>query len=115
MSSYIPISKVHPKDCIICKEAKAKGYPLFDHKHTNEYPKIHDNPDQVFDDWKHYIGAENLKGKPLTKEMLYEWAWDFERQVECVFCSTQYPYGTFSCRRCKKYKGIRPYIPDWSD
>jgi hypothetical protein len=73
-----------------------------------------EKPSQVFKNWQHYIGIKNLEGKQLTKGMLMKWAKTPNRQVECVFCSSLYNYGTFACMRCKEYKGIQPYIPEWS-
>jgi len=68
-----------------------------------------------FEHWKYYVGIKNCKDEELTKDMLNEWAKDPNRKVECIFCGSTYPDETWACSRCKEYKGIQPYIEDWSD
>lgn len=66
-------------------------------------------------DFTYYVGNKNANGKSLTQEMLDKWKKDPERKVECVFCGETYPDGVTGCRRCREYKGIQPYIEEWSD
>ena len=68
----------------------------------------------LFEDWKHYIGMTNSKGVVLTKEMLEKWA-ETDGRLECVFCSTTYNNDVGYCRICHSYKGLQPYIAEWSD
>ena len=68
----------------------------------------------LFEDWKHYIGISNAKGVVLTKEMLENWA-ETDNRLECIFCSTIYHTSVLSCRYCNDYKGLQPYIAEWSD
>jgi hypothetical protein len=65
--------------------------------------------------WYFYIGIKNGKGKPLTEDQLRKWSIDPKRLLECGYCGTTYPVYTFSCSHCKEYKGMSPYIPEWSD
>lgn len=65
-------------------------------------------------DWGHYIGLTNAKGVKLNKEMLGKWA-ETDGRLECVFCSTILDHDAAYCRVCHNYKGIQPYIREWSD
>jgi len=68
----------------------------------------------LYEAWKHYIGIANLKGKVLTKDMLRNWA-ETDNRLECVFCGSIYDIDTKYCKRCKDYKGLQPYIAEWSN
>ena len=72
------------------------------------------NCTDLAEDWKHYIGMTNAKGVVLTKEMLKNWI-ETDGRLECVFCSTIHDADVAYCRICHDYKGMQPYIAEWSD
>jgi recombinational DNA repair protein RecR len=73
------------------------------------------NCTNLSEDWKHYIGMVNSKGIVLTKEMLEKWEETDDGRLECVFCCTVHDKDTAYCRICHNYKGMQPYIAEWSD
>jgi hypothetical protein len=65
--------------------------------------------------WEWKLGTENVKGRPLTPEMLRKWSYDPRRELECIFCGhTLAPYVRY-CPQCREYKGLQPFIEGWSD
>lgn len=67
---------------------------------------------EIFDDWKHYIGLEDIDGKVITTEALMDWAKRANRKLICVFCGDEPTdfYGFIYCTRCNEYKGIMPDV-----
>ena len=68
----------------------------------------------LYKDWDHCVGMSNSKGKVLTREMLENWT-ETDSRLECVFCSSIYDNDVGYCRICHNYKGLQPYIAEWSD
>jgi ribosomal protein L40E len=66
-------------------------------------------------EWVHLIGVKNSKGVVLTEAMLQAYEATSKRELECIFCGTNYPTDTNYCSRCKEYKGLQPYIEGWSE
>jgi len=68
--------------------------------------------------WQFFEGIKNCKGEVLTKSMVKTWCDSPDPRIECGFCGTTEPYegpDKLWCPRCREYKGIIPYIPEWSD
>ena len=68
-----------------------------------------------YDKWSHLIGVENREDIFLTEAMLRKWLnQGADRRIECIFCGRTYPVHVKGCDHCREYKGILPYIPEWS-
>jgi len=68
--------------------------------------------------WMSYAGIVNSVNEPLTKTMIRDWAGRNNQQIECSFCGETKEYRNATdiyCNKCKEYKGMIPYIPEWSD
>lgn len=68
--------------------------------------------------WKSLAGTKNRKGEVLTESRIKTWCDNPNPQIECEFCGTHEPYEgptNLWCPRCREYKGIIPYIPEWSN
>ena len=68
----------------------------------------------LFEDWKHFIGMPNTKGKMLIEEMLYNWA-ETDGRLECKSCGTVHNSDARYCRTCREYEYLQPYIAEWSE
>ena len=66
-------------------------------------------------EWSHLLGIKNRKGVVLTEAMLQSYETTSKRELECIFCGTNYPTDTKYCSRCKEYKGLQPYIEGWNE
>lgn len=68
-------------------------------------------------DWFFHVGIPNCNHQIMTLEMLIKWTSNSEPLVQCSFCGDIKPYrkNDLVCRGCREYKGILPYIPEWSD
>lgn len=77
------------------------------------------NNSATYQEWCGYIGLRNNKGEPITEEMLRKWVNHISPPLECVFCGEQYSIDDIhkgkACKPCKTYKGLVPYIEEWSD
>lgn len=71
--------------------------------------------EQEYEHWQFHIGIPNARGRPLTEAMLRKWAKDPNRRLECTFDGETWPANYWYCPRCREYKGLHPYIPEWSD
>jgi hypothetical protein len=80
-------------------------------------PRVTPQPpvEQEYKRWQFYVGIENSKGNKLTDSMLRKWLKDPNRRLECVFDGETWPADNVYCPRCREYKGLQPYIPEWSD
>jgi Zn finger protein HypA/HybF involved in hydrogenase expression len=68
--------------------------------------------------WKHYAGMKNQRNETLTLEMIKIWCESPNPEVECEFCGNTQSFNTMDilyCHKCREYKGLIPYIPEWSD
>lgn len=82
---------------------------------AEEYKKLH-KPNIKY--WLGFVGTTNCKDEPITKEMIEKWVNNPKPEIECVFCGGTKPYDgakSLTCFGCREYKGIQPYIPEWSD
>ena len=70
---------------------------------------------QVYEQWKHLIGIKNYAGTKLTTTMLRTWSRDPHRLLECNYDGETCLPESKICHKCKEYKGLAPFIPEWSD
>lgn len=80
-------------------------------------------PDELFEQWRYHASEEsrNINGVSLTEDMIRKWANQSEPLYECCFCGEN---GTalemriesvLCCPICRDFKGMQPYIPEWSN
>ena len=70
-------------------------------------------PEQIFDEYKHFVGTLDIDSNLITAKRLMSWASDSAREFICIFCGSPPAEhnGFMWCRRCKQYKGIMPDCP----
>jgi len=73
-----------------------------------------ETPDQIFNEYKHFVGAYDINSVPITAKRLMAWASDPKRVFICIFCGNPpAEHNGFQwCQRCKQYKGIMPDCPN---
>ena len=92
-------------------------------KQTTVATPLSYSPIQLFENWRHYASPENknCNGVSLTEDMILKWSEQKEPKLECVFCGRNGSSiemsldGYVCCPICREYKGIQPYIQEWSD
>jgi len=69
-------------------------------------------PEDIFNDFKHYIGCNDSDGKQITADALMAWAKRPNQKFVCVFCGDDAVDrgGFVYCQRCREYKGIVPNV-----
>ncbi len=80
-------------------------------------------PDKLFEMFRYQASPEskNCNGVLLTEEMIRKWANQPEPFLECGFCGENGTLfdmrieSTICCPCCREYKGIQPYIKEWSN
>lgn len=71
-------------------------------------------PEQIFDEYKHFVGTYDIDSNTVTEERLMAWAEDPKRELICIFCGSEIVNrgGFIYCQRCNEYKGIMPNCPN---
>lgn len=85
-------------------------------KYTAEQYRELNKPNLKY--WLGFVGITNCKDIPITKEMIEKWVNSLNPEIECIFCGHTKPYDgaeSLMCFGCREYKGIQPYISEWSD
>jgi hypothetical protein len=69
-------------------------------------------PEEIFNDYRAYVGCHNYDGEEITEALLRAWAKDENRKLVCIFCGDE-PVDTggfIYCQNCESYKGIVPDV-----
>ena len=75
---------------------------------------IPQTPEQIYNEYKHFVGIGDIDQNIITRERLMAWASNTNRKFICIFCGNPPAEhnGFMWCRGCKEYKGIMPDCPN---